>query len=76
VSSSLGKKRLEEETTAVAGETAAPENEPVEKDDDERELEKLESEDPEMLRICSIMTEQVDTFKVRLIDLLLLLLLV
>jgi hypothetical protein len=35
-------------------------------DDDERELEKLEKSDPGMLRICTVILEQLDTFKVRL----------
>ena len=38
----------------------------ADKDDDERELEKLENNDPEMLRICIIILEQLDNFKVRM----------
>ncbi len=53
---------MEEE--AAGGGTAAETD--VEKDDDERELEKLEKNDPEMLRICTIIIEQLDKFKVRL----------
>lgn len=63
---SLGKKRMEEEAAAAGSGTAA-EPEMVEKDDDERELEKLEKSDPEMLRICLIILEQLEKFKVRLI---------
>lgn len=57
---SLGKKRLEEE-----GAGGAPAEVEVEKDDDERELEKLENNDPEMLRVCTVILEQLDAFKVR-----------
>jgi hypothetical protein len=60
---SLGKKRMEEE---AAGGGSAAELDVIEKDDDERELEKLEKNDPEMLRICTIILEQLDKFKVRL----------
>jgi hypothetical protein len=60
---SLGKKRMEEE---AAGGGSAAEAEVNEKDDDERELEKLEKNDPEMLRICTLILEQLDKFKVRL----------
>jgi len=60
---SLGKKRMEEE---AAGGGSAVESEVIEKDDDERELEKLEKNDPEMLRICTTILEQLDKFKVRL----------
>jgi hypothetical protein len=60
---SLGKKRMEEE---AAGGGSAAETEATEKDDDERELEKLEKNDPEMLRICHIILDQLEKFKVRL----------
>ena len=60
---SLGKKRMEEE---AAGAGSGTEPEMVEKDDDERELEKLEKNDPEMLRICTIILDQLEKFKVRL----------
>jgi len=53
---------MEEE---AAGGGAAAEDAEVEKDDDERELEKLEKSDPEMLRICTVILEQLDKFKVR-----------
>ncbi|CAF0823905.1 unnamed protein product [Adineta steineri] len=59
---SLGKKRLEDES---GGGSAAVDAE-AEKDEDERELEKLENQDPEMLRICTVILEQLDTFKVNL----------
>lgn len=59
---SLGKKRMEEE---AAGGGSATEPEAAEKDDDERELEKLEKNDPEMLRICTIILDQLEKFKVR-----------
>lgn len=55
---------MEEE---AAGGGSAAEPEVVEKDDDERELEKLEKSDPEMLRVCLIILEQLEKFKVRLI---------
>ena len=58
---SLGKKRMEEE---AAGDATGAEPEVIEKDDDERELEKLEKSDPEMLRICSVILDQLDNFKV------------
>ena len=61
---SLGKKRMEEE--AAAGGAASTEPEVIEKDDDERELDKLEKSDPEMLRICNIILDQLEKFKVRL----------
>ena len=61
---SLGKKRMEEEAAAAGGGSAA-EPDLAEKDDDERELEKLEKNDPEMLRICTIILEQLEKFKVR-----------
>ncbi len=57
---SLGKKRMEDEATG-----SSTEPEVIEKDDDERELEKLEKNDPEMLRICMVILEQVEKFKVR-----------
>jgi len=60
---SLGKKRMEEE---AAGGASAAEPEVIEKDEDERELEKLEKNDPEMLLICTVILEQLDKFKVRL----------
>lgn len=59
---SLGKKRMEEE--AAGG--GAAESDAAEKDDDERELEKLEKNDPEMLRICTVILDQLEKFKVRL----------
>jgi hypothetical protein len=59
---SLGKKRMEDE---AAGGGSATETD-AEKDDDERELEKLEKNDPEMLRICTVILDQLDKFKVRL----------
>ncbi|CAF0708408.1 unnamed protein product [Brachionus calyciflorus] len=34
-----------------------------EKDEDEKELEKLERGDPEMLKICNVITNQLDEFK-------------
>ena len=46
---------------------AAPEShaEPLsEKDDDEKELEKLERGDPEMIKICNIIMNQLEEFKV------------
>ena len=59
---------MEEEAAAAAagGSTAASaESEAAEKDDDERELDKLEKGDPEMLRVCTTIIDQLDTFKVR-----------
>ena len=46
--------------------TGAP-AEPVveEKDEDEKELEKLERGDPEMIKICSTIMGQLDDFKVQ-----------
>ena len=40
--------------------------EPVveEKDEDEKELEKLEKGDPEMIKICNTIMSQLDDFKV------------
>lgn len=35
-----------------------------EKDDDEKELEKLERGDPEMIKICNVIMSQLDEFKV------------
>lgn len=35
-----------------------------EKDDEERELEKLEKGDPEMIKICNIIMTQLEEFKV------------
>jgi hypothetical protein len=61
---SLGKKRMEEEAAGAGG--SATEPEVIEKDDDERELEKLEKSDPEMLRICHLILDQLEKFKVRL----------
>lgn len=58
---SLGKKRMEEE---AAGEASGADSEANEKDEDERELEKLEKQDPEMLRICTTILEQLERFKV------------
>ncbi|CAF3483983.1 unnamed protein product [Rotaria sp. Silwood1] len=55
-----GKKRMEEE---AGGEASGHESEAVEKDEDERELEKLEKSDPEMLRICTVILDQLDKFK-------------
>ncbi len=59
---SLGKKRMEEE---AAGAGSSVEPDVIEKDDDERELEKLEKSDPEMLRICNVILDQLEKFKVR-----------
>ncbi len=50
----------------AAGGGSATETDAAEKDDDERELEKLEKNDPEMLRICTVILDQLDKFKVRL----------
>ena len=36
----------------------------IEKDDDEKELEKLERGDPEMIKICNIIMTQLEEFKV------------
>ena len=53
-------------SAAAAAAAAAPaEPDVIEKDDDERELEKLEKADPEMLRICHVIIEHIDRFKVR-----------
>jgi ectoine hydroxylase-related dioxygenase (phytanoyl-CoA dioxygenase family) len=60
---SLGKKKMEEE---AAGGGSAVDSDATEKDDDERELEKLEKNDPEMLRICTVILDQLEKFKVRL----------
>jgi hypothetical protein len=40
--------------------------EPVieEKDEDEKELEKLEKGDPEMIKVCNTIMNQLDDFKV------------
>ncbi len=35
-----------------------------EKDEDEKELEKLEKGDPEMIKICNTIMNQLDEFKV------------
>ena len=63
----LGKKRMEEEAAAAAAGTAAApaDGDAADKDDDERELDKLEKGDPDMLRVCSTIVDQLDTFKVR-----------
>jgi hypothetical protein len=50
---SLGKKRMEDE--AAGGGSAT-----------ETDAEKLEKNDPEMLRICTVILDQLDKFKVRL----------
>jgi hypothetical protein len=36
-----------------------------EKDDDEKELEKLEKGDPEMIKVCNVIMNQLDDFKVK-----------
>jgi hypothetical protein len=36
-----------------------------EKDEDEKELEKLELGDPEMLKVCNTIMNQLEDFKVR-----------
>ena len=57
---------MEDEVPGGSVAVAAPaEPDVIEKDDDERELEKLEKADPEMLRICHVIIEQIDRFKVR-----------
>ena len=58
---------MDDEASGGSGATAVVVGEPdvIEKDDDERELEKLEKADPEMLRICHVIIEQIDRFKVR-----------
>ncbi|CAF3418967.1 unnamed protein product [Rotaria socialis] len=55
-----GKKRMEDE---AGGDASGADADAVEKDEDERELEKLEKSDPEMLRICTVILDQLDTFK-------------
>jgi hypothetical protein len=35
-----------------------------EKEEDERELEKLEKGDPEMIKICNVIMTQLEDFKV------------
>ena len=42
--------------------------EPVieEKDEDEKELEKLEKGDPEMIKVCNVIMTQLDDFKVKI----------
>ncbi|CAF3858466.1 unnamed protein product, partial [Rotaria magnacalcarata] len=55
-----GKKRMEDE---AGGDASGADADAVEKDEDERELEKLEKNDPEMLRICTVILDQLDTFK-------------
>ena len=50
----------------AAGGTTAAESDGPEKDEDERELDKLEKNDPEMLRICTVILDQLEKFKVRL----------
>ena len=68
---SLGKKRMEEEAAAAAaaatgeGAPVVQDHEAGDKDDDERELDKLEKNDPGMLRICATIVDQLETFKVR-----------
>lgn len=57
-----------EEEAAGAG-AASADAEVADKDDDERELDKLEKSDPEMLRVCTTIIDQLDTFKVRLTSL-------
>lgn len=59
-----------EEEAAAAANGAAPsaESDATEKDDDERELDKLEKQDPEMLRVCTTIVDQLDNFKVRSIE--------
>lgn len=60
---------MEEEAAAAAaaasGETAVVQNAEPEHDNDELELEKLEKNDPEMLRICNTIVDQLESFKVR-----------
>jgi len=59
-----GKKRMEEEAAAAAhGAASSAESDATEKDDDERELDKLEKQDPEMLRVCTTIIDQLDNFK-------------
>lgn len=43
---------------------AEPQVEVIEKDEDEKELEKLERGDPEMIKICNIIMLQLEDFKV------------
>ena len=58
---------MEEESAAATGTAGhTPADAEADKDDDERELEKLEHNDPEMLRVCIVILEQLDNFKVRL----------
>lgn len=49
---------------ADSGEQSSTDHVVQEKDEDEKELEKLEKGDPEMIKICNVITNQLDEFKV------------